>query len=332
MSTLVTGGAGFIGSHLIERLLSDTDRQVVCVDNFNDYYDPKLKRANVASFVDDRRVSVVERDFRDATAMEEVFEQFCIGEVIHLGGFAGVRYSLRHPTVYHETNVRGTLTLLELARKYPVERFLLASSATVYGHGAVAPFAEDSSLGLPLSPYGTSKRSAELLCETYHRVYGVPAVSLRLFSVYGPRLRPDLAMSIFADKIFNGMPLPVYGDGTIRRDFTHVDDVCTGILKALSTARIVGKAVNIGHDEPVEMSQLVQLLEDAAGIRARVDYQPEHQGDMPVTHADLSRARELLGFEPTIDIEVGVNQFVRWFRENRSTNNGRIETGSGYRF
>lgn len=314
MSVLVTGGAGFIGSHLIKRLLQDTDWPVVCLDNFNDYYDPARKRANAARFADQPRVTLVEMDFCDTDALAERLREHAVRHIVHLGAYAGVRYSMDHPFPYQHANVYGTCSVLQAARKHPVERFLLASSSTVYGSGATAPFVEDGPLGIPLSPYGASKRAAELLCQTYHLNFGVPTVALRLFSVYGPGLRPDLAMTIFTEKIFSQQSLPLYGDGSIRRDFTHVQDVCTGILAALTAENVIGQAINLGHDEPIEIRRVIELLEREIGSKASIDRLPTSLGDMPLTHADISKAKRLLDYAPTMPFEDGIKEFVAWYR------------------
>ncbi|MCH7727533.1 MAG: GDP-mannose 4,6-dehydratase [Planctomycetes bacterium] len=315
MSILVTGGAGFIGSHLIERLLNEITDPIVCLDNYNDYYDIARKHANVEAFHDSARVTLVTGDFCDAAVLDRLFEEHGIRQVVHLGAYAGVRSSIQNPLVYLHTNVCGTASLLEAARKHPVDRFVFASSSTVYGNGAKAPFVEDAPLGVPLSPYGASKRAAELLCETYYQLHNVPTVSLRFFSVYGPRLRPDLALSIFTGKILSGEEFPLYGDGTIRRDFTQVSDVCGGILAALSVEGVVGEAINLGHDEPIEVRQVISVLEAAIGKEARIDHQPESAGDMPVTHADLTKAKRLLDYQPSVPFDEGVADYVRWFRD-----------------
>jgi UDP-glucuronate 4-epimerase len=230
-----------------------------------------------------------------------------------LGGYAGVRASSAMPLVYEEANVRGTLVLLEAVRKYPVERFVFASSSTVYGEGSPVPFQEDAPLGVPLSPYGVTKRAAEMLTLHYEQVHKVPSISLRPFSVYGPRMRPDLAIHVFATAIDAGQPIPLFGDGSYRRDFTHVSDVCDGLLAALHRPEAVGQAINLGHHEPVAMLDLVELLSAELGKPAKVDFRPAFAGDMPVTCADLTKARRLLGYQPRVSIAEGVRDFVRWF-------------------
>jgi UDP-glucuronate 4-epimerase len=315
MSILVTGGAGFIGSHLIELLRTRRPEPIVCLDNFNDYYDPRLKRSNVRPFADDPRVSVVEGDFCDAEAMRALFQQRGIEYVVHLGAYAGVRVSVERPLVYQQVNVGGTLALLEAARRHPVKRFLLISSSTVYGRGAGVPFREDAPLGVPASPYGATKRAAELLGLTYRELHRVPVVCLRPFSVYGPRLRPDLALTIFVTAIERGQSIPLYGDGSIRRDFTHVSDICAGLHAALTADGVIGEEINLGHSDPVEMGRLISLLENATGKTARIDYCPSREEDLPITYADLSKAERLLGYRPQVALEQGLREYVAWFRQ-----------------
>jgi len=315
MAILVTGGAGFIGSHLIEGLLRRTDERIVCLDNFNDYYDPRRKRLNVAGFANDPRVTVVEDTFCSPPAVDQLFAGTAIERVVHLGAYAGVRASIERPLVYQKANVEGTLTLLEVARQFGVKRFLIASSSTVYGREAVIPFREDAPLGIPMSPYGATKRAAELIGLTYWNLHRLPVVCLRLFSVYGPRLRPDLAMFIFTEAILSGERLPLFGDGSIRRDFTHVDDICAGIEAALFAEGIEGQAINLGAGRPITMRRLIGLLEDAAGRKAIIDQESEKPGEMPETFADVTRARERLAYEPQMPIEEGVRQYVAWHRQ-----------------
>jgi UDP-glucuronate 4-epimerase len=315
MSVLVTGGAGFIGSHFIEWLLArDAESRVVCLDNFNDYYAPRHKRANVALFAADPRVKIVEGTFCDAAAMRQVFAAEQVRRVVHLGAYAGVRASIAHPLIYEEVNVRGTLVLLEAARAAGVERFLLISSSTVYGGRAQIPFQEDAPLGIPLSPYGATKQAAELLCQTYQHLHGLPTVRLRPFNVYGPRIRPDLALYVFARAMIEGRGVPLYGDGSVRRDFTHVSDVCEGLGAALTAPQAVGQAINLGHHAPISMRELLTQLEQTIGRKAIVERRPAVAGDMPVTCADLTKAQRLLAYSPRIALADGLRDFVAWLR------------------
>ncbi len=315
MSVLITGGAGFIGSHLVERLLTTTNWPLICLDNFNDYYDPTLKRDNVSRWRDERRVSVVEGDFCDQSLNERLLKTHEVQYVVHLGAYAGVRYSVAHPGIYERVNVGGTLALLEAARIFPVKRFLLVSSSTVYGRGAGIPFDEDAPLGIPASPYGATKRAAELLGLTYAQLHGVPVVCLRPFSVYGPRLRPDLALTIFTDAIESGRAFPLYGDGSIRRDYTHVSDICSGLIAALTAEATVGETINLGHSEPIEIGRLIALIERSLGKQANIDRHPERPEDLPVTYAKLEKAKRLLGYTPQVPIDQGVQEFCQWFRQ-----------------
>ena len=315
MSVLVTGGAGFIGSHLISMLLDRGANSIVCLDNFNDYYDPALKREGIAPFVNDSRVDIIEADFCDFEFTRELFEAHRFEHVIHLGAYAGVRISVSRPKMYQESNVAGPLSLLEAAREFPVKSFGLASSSTVYGTGAGIPFDEDAPLGIPASPYGVTKRAAELMGLTYHQLHGVPVVIMRPFSVYGPRLRPDLAMTIFAKAIANGERLPLFGDGSIKRDFTHVSDICDGFIAAMSSPDAVGECINLGHSKPVEMRRLIEMLEDALGKKANIEYLPPRSEDLPITFAKLDKAKRLLGYEPKVPLPIGVAEYGRWFQE-----------------
>jgi UDP-glucuronate 4-epimerase len=318
MAILVTGGAGFIGSHLVEHLLAASDERVVVLDNFNDYYDPRLKRQHVAAWADNARVTVVEGDFGDRDTAERVLLEGEISAICHFGASPGVPASQKHAADFFENNVVGLVTLLEAARRHPVKRFLMASSSTVYGRGAVAPFVEDAPLGIPVSPYGASKRSAEIAGLTYHQLFGVPFVSLRLFNVYGPRLRPELALAAFTRAILEGTPLALYGDGSVLRDFTHVSDICSGVSVALTAPNVVGQCINLGNDQPIPIRQLIELIEGAAGVKAMIDHRPPRAEDMPFTHADLAKAQKLLGYQPRMEIEAGVREYVEWFRSTNA--------------
>ncbi|HLL76381.1 MAG TPA: GDP-mannose 4,6-dehydratase [Pyrinomonadaceae bacterium] len=311
---LVTGGAGFIGSHLVDRLLAEGRWRVTVVDDFNDFYDPALKRANVAghSGRDDYRLA--EADVRDRGALARVFGEADFDCVVHLAARAGVRPSLSEPLLYTETNVTGTLNLLELAREHNVRQFVFGSSSSVYGSNAKVPFSEDDPVRQPISPYAATKAAGELLCHTYAHLYGVRCVALRLFTVYGARQRPDLAIRKFARLISEGKPIPVFGDGTTRRDYTYVDDIVAGVRAAIDYEATMYEAVNLGESRTVELRELISLLEKELGREATIDRQPPQPGDVPQTYADISKARRLLGYDPQTQIEDGIRKFVSWFR------------------
>jgi len=319
MSILITGGAGFIGSHLVEHLLAASAEPLVVLDNFNDYYDPRLKRQNAAAWADNSRLTLIEGDYADPDTANRVLLEHEVRAICHLGASPGVPASLKHPRAFFENNAVGTVAMLEAARRHPVEKFLFASSSTVYGRGAAAPFVEDAPLGIPASPYGASKRAAEITGLTYHQLFALPFVSLRFFNVYGPRLRPELALAVFTRSILEGTPLPLYGDGSVLRDFTHVSDICRGIIAALAAPNIAGQCLNLGHDQPIAIRRLIELIEAAAGAKAVIEHHPPRAEDMPFTHADLTKARRLLSYEPKVEVEAGVREYVEWFRQTLLT-------------
>lgn len=317
MAVLVTGGAGFIGSHLLERLLDETDEQLVCLDNFSDFYPPPRKRENLRNLSPHPRFHLVEADLTDRDTVNRLFHEFSIEHVFHAAARAGIRPSVENPIPYFETNVQGTLLLLEAVRHQPVRRFVFLSSSSVYGTDCTVPFAEDHLPGSPASPYGITKHAAEQLCLLYHRLHEVPSIILRPFSVYGPRLRPDLAMSIFAACIVEGRPLPLLGDGAQKRDFTYISDLVDGLLAAWRCEHF-GEVINLGHNEPVEVRHVISLLERELEVPAKIESLPPHPGDLPVTCADLEKATRLLSYRPKVSIHEGVRAFVKWFRANRS--------------
>ena len=311
---LVTGGAGFIGSHLVDRLLASDAERVVVVDDFNNFYDPTIKHDNIRDHLKDPRYSICEVDIRDAAALEPLFEQANFDCVVHLAARAGVRPSLSEPQLYTETNINGTLNLLELARQHSLKQFVFGSSSSVYGINAKVPFSEDDPIRQPISPYAATKGAGELLCHTYSHLYGLRCVCLRFFTVYGPRQRPDLAIHKFAKLISQGKPIPVFGDGKTRRDYTYVDDIIDGLMAAIDYDQSTYEVINLGESRTVELNELISLLEKELDTRATIDRQPPQPGDVPQTFADISKARALLGYNPKTQIEEGLHRFVEWFR------------------
>jgi UDP-glucuronate 4-epimerase len=315
LSILVTGGAGFIGSHLMDRLIQQ-EEQIVCLDNFNDYYNTDIKRENIQQARENDCVDVVEGDIRDRDLCEQLFQAHDFDSVVHLAAMAGVRPSIEQPQLYEEVNCGGTLNLLECAKEAEVDNFIFGSSSSVYGVKQEAPFREEPLIGQPISPYGATKRSCEIYCHTYHHLYDIPIVCLRFFTVYGPRQRPDLAIYKFTDLIERGQPIPVFGDGSSMRDYTYCDDIVDGIMAALERD-LDFEIINLGGGSPVTLSELISLLEDALGKKAEINRLPDQPGDMPVTSADISRARELLDYDPDYPVEKGLQHFVRWYRASR---------------
>ena len=311
---LITGGAGFIGSHLVDRLLATDVTNVTVVDDFNSFYDPSIKRNNIEDHLKDSRYSIHEVDIRDRTALEQVFKGNNFDCVVHLAARAGVRPSLSEPQLYTETNINGTLNLLELARQHNVKQFVFGSSSSVYGINAKVPFSEDDPIRQPISPYAATKGAGELLCHTYSHLYGLRCVCLRFFTVYGPRQRPDLAIHKFAKLISAGKPIPVFGDGTTRRDYTYVDDIIDGVMAAINYDKSNYEVFNLGESRTVELNELISLLEKELDTHAIIDRQPSQPGDVPQTFADISKARALLGYDPKTQIEEGLRRFVEWFR------------------
>jgi UDP-glucuronate 4-epimerase len=311
---LITGGAGFIGSHLVDRLLATDIEQVTVVDDFNDFYDPEIKRQNIRHHLEDPRYQLTEVDIRDRAALEQSLATNRFDCIVHLAARAGVRPSLTQPQLYNETNVNGTLNLLEFARQKDIKQFVFGSSSSVYGINAKVPFSEDDPIRQPISPYAATKGAGELLCHTYSHLYRIRCICLRFFTVYGPRQRPDLAIHKFARLISEGKPIPVFGDGTTRRDYTYVDDIIDGVVAAINYDKSDFEVINLGESRTVELRELIALLEKELDAHAIIDRQPSQPGDVPQTFADITRARQLLGYNPQTQIEDGLRRFVEWFR------------------
>ncbi|HET6855233.1 MAG TPA: GDP-mannose 4,6-dehydratase [Pyrinomonadaceae bacterium] len=311
---LITGGAGFIGSHLVDRLLATDIERITVIDDFNDFYDPSIKRANIREHLNDPRYTIAEVDIRDRSALEQVFKNNNFDCIVHLAARAGVRPSLSEPQLYTETNINGTLNLLELARHKNINQFVFGSSSSVYGINAKVPFSEDDPIRQPISPYAATKGAGELLCHTYSHLYNLRCICLRFFTVYGPRQRPDLAIHKFAKLITEGKPIPVFGDGTTRRDYTYIDDIIDGVMAAINYDKTNYEVINLGESRTVELRELISLLEKELDTHAIIDRQPPQPGDVPQTFADISKARTLLGYDPKTQIEVGLRRFVEWFQ------------------
>jgi len=315
MNVFVTGTAGFIGYHLACRLLADGHR-VVGLDNFNDYYDVQLKERRHARLEASANYKGVRGDLCDYELLQRLCRTEAIDRVVHLAAQAGVRYSVDHPFVYLKSNLEGFLTVLEVCRHARIERLVYASSSSVYGANTKLPFSEDDRVDSPLSLYGATKRADELMAYSYSHLYGMQTVGLRFFTVYGPWGRPDMAMWLFTEKIRSGRPIQVFNRGEMRRDFTFVDDIVQGIVGAITAPSLDPFEVfNLGNNRSEKLLDMIAVLEQALGQKAKLDLQPMQPGDVPATYADIDRARRKLGFEPTTPITVGIPAFVRWFLE-----------------
>ncbi len=311
MNVLITGGAGFIGSK-IARSLIDRGDHVVLIDNFNDYYDPQIKRDRVATILSDNKHTMYEGDIRDEKLVAEIFKNEKIEKVVHLAAMAGVRSSLLNPRLYADVNVMGTLNLLENARQVGVKNFVFASSSSVYGNNTKTPFAESDPVDHPISPYAATKKATELLAHTYSHLYKMPTTALRFFTVYGPWGRPDMALFLFTKNIIEGKSIDVYNYGKMSRNFTYIDDIVSGTITVLD-ADLPYAVMNIGGDKEETLLRFIEVIEECVGKKAEKNLLPIQPGDVPQTVADISQLRAL-GWAPTTRIEVGIRDFVDWYR------------------
>ena len=314
-NVLVTGGAGFIGSHLVDSLLRD-GMNVAVIDNFDPFYDKKVKQKNVQSHANSDHYSLVEADIRNQDEVNSVFEKFRPNIVVHLAAKAGVRPSVQNPLEYADVNVTGTAHILDAAVKYKVNKVIFASSSSVYGLNEKVPFSEEDPVLQPASPYGATKVAGEALCNSYSNCYGLPIVALRFFTVYGPRQRPDLAIHKFVKKILHGEPIPLYGDGSTSRDYTFVSDIVDGIRKAMDYEADDFNVFNLGNDRPTRLIDLVHTIEDVLGKKAQIEWLPVQTGDVPKTWADLTKAEKVLGYRPTTHLPDGIAMFKNWMEES----------------
>ncbi len=310
---LVTGGAGFIGSHLSERLLQRGD-EITVLDNFNDFYDPAIKRENAKALAG---AQIVTGDIRDQSLVAKLFAEGEFDCVVHLAAMAGVRPSLLDPLHYQDVNIRGTLILLEELRKYEGTRFVFASSSSVYGANENVPFSEVDDIHHPVSPYAATKRAGELHCYTHHHLYGIPTTCLRFFTVYGPRQRPEMAIHKFVRLCLQGEPIPFFGDGTTRRDYTYIDDIVDGVVRSVD--RCEGYEIyNLGESQTTSLAELVQWIGEVCGVEPSLDRQSMQPGDVLVTYANVSKAKERLGYAPSTAVRDGLKRFVEWYRKTQA--------------
>ena len=313
---LVTGGAGFIGSHVCDALLNK-GKQVVCLDNFNNYYSPKRKRKNIEHNLSNKSFFLEETDIRQLEKLKKVFEKHKITKVIHLAARAGVRASIKDPHIYEEVNVKGTLNLLELSRKFNIKNFVFGSSSSVYGLNKKLPFSEKARTDTQISPYALTKKTGEMLCHTYSKLYKLNITCLRFFTVYGPRGRPDMAPYLFTKLISEDKPIIRYGDGSSKRDYTYIEDVVQAILSA-SEKNYAYEIFNIGNSKTIELNKFISLIETLLGKKARIIQKDMPKEDIPITYADISKAKKYFGYNPKTNIEQGMKMFVDWFNKNES--------------
>lgn len=314
MNFLVTGGVGFIGSHVCERLL-EAGHAVCALDDLNDFYDPAIKQSTLRELQSRAQsFSFVHADITNRGELDEIFGSMAFDQIIHLAARAGVRPSLENPALYQRVNVEGTVNVLEAARERGVKKITIASSSSVYGVNSKVPFSEADPIFNAISPYAASKLGCEALGHVYHHVHGMDVCMLRFFTVYGPRQRPDLAIHKFARLMQSGQPIPVFGDGNTSRDYTYVDDTVDGVIAA--TEKEFGyEIINLGESQTVELDRLIELLEQAMGVKAEINRQPAQPGDVPITFANIEKAQRLLGYNPQVKIEDGIPRFIEWFRQ-----------------
>jgi UDP-glucuronate 4-epimerase len=313
---LVTGGAGFIGFHVAQALLEKGDF-VVIVDNFNNYYNPKLKYARIKELKkskNKKNLKVYRSDISNYKKLEKIFRKNKFDKICHLAAQAGVRYSLKNPFIYEKSNNLGTLNLLELARKFQIKDFIFASSSSVYGGNDKIPFSEDDKVDNPISLYAATKKSNELYAHVYHHLYGINCIGLRFFTVYGPWGRPDMGCFKFVKNIIEGNPIEVYNQGNMKRDFTYVGDIVKGILSALDKS-LGYEIINLGNNTPIELNKFIGVIEDIVGKKAKKKLMGMQPGDVPVTYANIDKAKKLLGYKPLINVEEGLKNFVEWYKK-----------------
>lgn len=312
---LVTGGAGFIGSHLVDRLLVQGE-QVTVIDNFNDFYDPAIKRNNIQAHHDYDGYTLIEGDLRDADLVRRTFKSGQFNQVIHLAAMAGVRPSVQNPELYQQVNLIGTMNILEAMRDFSAGHLIFASSSSVYGNNPKVPFSESDSVDNPISPYAATKKAGELMAYTYHHLYGIKTACLRVFTVYGPRQRPEMAIHKFTDRIYRGEEITVYAEGRSRRDYAFIDDIIDGVL-ACRTAEYDYEIINLGRSDTVVLSDLIAAIEKVLGKKAITRLTSSQPGDLEQTFADITKARRLLGFEPKTSIDNGLRLFIDWYLQER---------------
>ena len=316
---LITGGAGFIGSHLTEKLLN-TGNKVIVIDNFNQFYNPKIKENNIKEYINNPNYRLEKVDIRDKKEVDRVFQNNKIDNVMHLAAMAGVRPSIENPILYQEVNCLGSQNILEAMKENQVKNLVFASSSSVYGNTKTVPFKETDIVDYAISPYAATKKANEVMCHVYHKLYNMNVIMLRFFTVYGERQRPDLAINKFTRYIMEGKPIPVFGDGTTSRDYTYIRDIIEGIYKSLQYVENhanVYEILNIGESEPITLNQMIETIEEVVEKKAIINRLPVQPGDVNRTYADITKARKLIGYNPQTTFKEGIQNFVKWYKENK---------------
>jgi UDP-glucuronate 4-epimerase len=316
-TTLITGVAGFIGFHTARSLLEKGER-VIGIDNLNPYYDVSLKRARLEQIIPYRDFTFHQEDINDLDALKRIFYHHHIHRICNLAAQAGVRYSIENPFAYQESNINGFLNLLEMARQFPVENFVFASSSSVYGNNRKLPFAVKDRVETPISLYAATKRANELMAYAYSHLFEIPLTGLRYFTVYGPWGRPDMAIFLFTRSILNGKPIDIFNFGKMKRDFTYIDDIVDGTISALNSPSRY-EIFNLGNSKTVELMELIEFIEEELGIEAKKNFLPIQPGDVPKTYADIGKSKRMLGFNPKTSIRTGVKKFLAWYRDYYKT-------------
>jgi len=301
MNLLITGGAGFIGSHLCEAVL-EKDHSVICIDDFNDYYSPKIKEKNIEGCLKSKRFELFREDISDHNSIKKIFERKKIDQVIHIAARAGVRESISNPLLFEQVNVKGTLNLLQLCMEFNIKKFIFTSSSSVYGNNKKIPFSETDTTDNIISHYAATKRSAEIFCEVYSRLYGIKITCLRLFTVYGPRGRPEMAPYKFTKLIYGEKEVPIFGDGNSKRDYTYISDIIDGIVSTIDKD-FKFEIINLGNSKPIELRKFISIIENTVGKKAKIKKLPHQKGDVSITFADISKAKELLNYSPKVDLD-----------------------------